>query len=152
MDYVIEAVVVEATHALRLAVLRPGRTLAEVGLPMDGDAEALHVVAKGADGSVVATGSIHPEDRSGGAAPGFRVRGMATDSAHRGHGLGTRILDRLVDHARQRHAGEVWCNARIGALSLYERAGFMPCSGVFEIDDIGPHVVMAKQLGAPRNV
>ena len=152
VDYVVEVVAAGVTHALRLAVLRPGRSLTEVALPMDDHEEALHVVARDDRETVVATGSIHPEDRSDGAAPGYRVRGMATEPGHRGQGLGKRILDRLVEHARHQGAVEVWCNARTGALSLYERAGFVHRSGVFEIGDIGPHVVMARELRAPRKL
>ncbi|MEM1023721.1 MAG: GNAT family N-acetyltransferase [Myxococcota bacterium] len=144
MGYRFESTSVDATRPLRAAVLRPGRKLSEVGLPKDEDPRALHVVARDEGGLVVATGSVHPEDRSDGPRPGFRVRGMASDPAHRGRGLGKEVLKRLVDHAWSEGAQEVWCNARTGALSLYERAGFRAVSGVFEIEDIGPHVIMVR--------
>jgi ribosomal protein S18 acetylase RimI-like enzyme len=67
---------------------------------------------------------------------------MATAPEARGRGAGAAILTALVDHARSNGATRIWCNARVPARSLYERAGFVVTSEVFEPPDIGPHVVM----------
>ena len=39
-------------------------------------------------------------------------------------------------------ATRVWCNARMPARSLYERAGFKAISEEFDLPPIGPHLVM----------
>ena len=70
----------------------------------------------------------HPGHGDG--APGARPR--------RGHG-GARALLR---HASAHGATSVWCNARVRAIPLYERAGLRVVSDVFEPPDIGPHVRM----------
>jgi ribosomal protein S18 acetylase RimI-like enzyme len=70
------------------------------------------------------------------------VRGMATAPAVRGRGSGAAVLSALVEHAMQHGATRIWCNARLPARSLYERAGFVVISDVFEPPAIGPHVVM----------
>jgi uncharacterized protein (TIGR02453 family) len=70
------------------------------------------------------------------------VRGMATAPQARGRGAGTAVLDALVRHAAAEGAASLWCNARVRAISLYERAGFTVASEVFEPPDIGPHVRM----------
>jgi GNAT superfamily N-acetyltransferase len=76
----------------------------------------------------------------------WRVRGMATEPEARGRGAGSAVLTALIDHARENGATLVWCNARIGARTLYERAGFAVVSEQFEIDGIGPHYRMELSL------
>jgi hypothetical protein len=51
-----------------------------------------------------------------------------------------------VDHARAHGADRVWCNARIAARTLYERAGFQATSEEFNVPEIGPHYVMELRL------
>jgi ribosomal protein S18 acetylase RimI-like enzyme len=87
---------------------------------------------------LVAVGLVGPEGEPG----AWRVRGMATAPHARGRGAGTAVLDALVRHAAAQDAASVWCNARVGAISLYERAGLSVVSEVFEPPDIGPHVRM----------
>ncbi len=76
----------------------------------------------------------------------WRVRGMATAPRARGAGAGTAVLTALLDHAAAEGAQRVWCNVRIGARSLYERAGFHVSSEEFELPEIGPHLVMEREL------
>ena len=131
---------VDLTRDLRQAVLRPHETVAEMAA-----AETAATVAVGAfEGErLVAVGLVAP----GGPPGSFRVRGMATAPAARGRGAGTAVLDALVRHAAAAGAERIWCNARVGARSLYERAGFRATSGVFELPEIGPHVVMELRDG-----
>jgi GNAT superfamily N-acetyltransferase len=117
---------------LRAAVLRPGQPPEAVVWPGDDDPRAGHYVVR-RGGRVLAIGSAVPE------APGWRVRGMATDPAARGRGLGGEILQALVAHARAHGAELIWANARLPAVGLYERAGFRPEGGVFDVEGIGPH-------------
>ena len=80
-------------------------------------------------------------------APGsWRVRGMATAPHARGRGAGTAVLGALLDHAAAEGAARVWCNVRIGARSLYERAGFHVSSEEFALPETGPHLVMEREL------
>jgi ribosomal protein S18 acetylase RimI-like enzyme len=96
-------------------------------------------VAFGAyDDALVAVGLVGPEGGPG----AWRIRGMATIPEARGRGAGTAVLSALVEHAVSNGATRIWCNARIGARSLYERAGFRVDSEQFEIPEIGPHYVM----------
>ena len=67
---------------------------------------------------------------------------MATAANARGRGAGIAVLDALLAHTRSQGATRVWCNARIRARSLYERAGFRAVSDEFELAEIGPHFVM----------
>ncbi len=132
---------------LRRAVLRGGRPA-----PLPGDeAPAFHVGVYD-EGALLATGNIRaepvswlPEARSS-TGQGWRVRGMATDPAHRGRGAGGLVLDALVQHARE-HGGKVlWCNARTPAQAFYERHGLPTRGGTWVDPEIGPHVVMWRRL------
>jgi ribosomal protein S18 acetylase RimI-like enzyme len=72
---------------------------------------------------------------------------MATEPEARGRGAGAALLTALIQYAREQGAIRVWCNARLGALTLYRRAGFEVVSERFEIPEIGPHYRMELPLG-----
>jgi GNAT superfamily N-acetyltransferase len=95
---------------------------------------------------LVGVGLIGPEGEPG----TWRVRGMATAPDARGQGAGSAVLNALLDHARGNGALRVWASVRIGARTLYERAGFRGASEEFEVPDIGPHLVMSRELGERR--
>ncbi len=71
---------------------------------------------------------------------------MATAPDWRGRGLGTAVLDALIDHAAAHGGGLVWCNARVPARRLYERAGLVARGAVFDIPGIGPHIQMWRTV------
>jgi ribosomal protein S18 acetylase RimI-like enzyme len=127
---------------LRAAVLRPGQPPEAAVFPGDDDPRAGHVALRDGGGRVVAVGSVFPEGE------GFRVRGMATDPAARGRGLGSEVLAALIAHAREQGAEVIWCHARIPALALYERAGFVREGEVFDVEGIGPHQRMVLRHDA----
>ncbi|MEA2266667.1 MAG: hypothetical protein QOE27_2250 [Solirubrobacteraceae bacterium] len=134
-DPVVRVVPLEATRALRQAVLRPHETLEQMA-----SRESPACFAVGAfDGEeLLAVGFVLPDGEPG----AWRVRGMATVPAARGRGLGRAVLAELVRHASASGASRVWCNARTPARSVYARAGFRVVSDEFELPEIGPHVVM----------
>ena len=68
----------------------------------------------------------------------FRIRGMAVSAEHRNKGVGTLIVKGLQNYAKKRGSG-IWCNARIRAIPVYERCGFVVISDVYDIEGIGPH-------------
>jgi len=136
---------VERTRALRKAVLRPH-------LPADDpfimpDDHLPTTIAFGAvtdDDELIAVARITPEappfDRD--LAPGWRLRGMATSTEVRNQGVGSAVLAGVIAHIAASGGGILWCNARVTALGLYERAGMERWGEVWEEPDIGPHVIM----------
>src|SRR6266699_2981788 len=60
----------------------------------DLDAESFHLMLRDSSGAVVAVGRLHLNSPFEG-----QVRYMAVDESCRGHGLGSRILSVLEDHA-----------------------------------------------------
>lgn len=128
------------TRPLRHAVLRPHESLQYLAGHESPDAYA--VGAFDDEDRVLGVGFISPDGQPG----AWRVRGMATEPAARGRGAGSAVLGALVNHAREQGATCVWCNARIGARTFYERAGFRVVSEEFDIPEIGPHYVMELTL------
>ncbi len=120
-------------------MLRPHQSLQELEAHEPDGAFAAGVF----DGEeLISVGLIGPQGEPG----AWRVRGMATAPRARGRGAGTAVLAALLDHAAAHGAVRVWCNVRVGARSLYERAGFRVISDEFGLPQIGPHVVMERRL------
>jgi len=133
-----------ATYSLRSQVLRPGLPLAASLYPQD--PEAVHFgVFEGEE--VVSVVTAHPENSPLFAREGqWRIRGMATHPQRQGRGLGRAGLEALLAWGRGRGVPLFWCNARVGALRFYARAGFSVESELFDIPGIGPHKVMKIDL------
>ena len=147
----------EVVRPLRASVLRPGQPARESVYQGDDDLLSAHVAvcvaagrvrrglgAHAGEGDVVAVGTVLLEappwetrwDRA------WRIRGMATHPDRRRSGLGTLVLAALVDHVAAHGGGLVWCNARVRARALYERAGFEPRGAAFDLPGLGPHLQM----------
>jgi ribosomal protein S18 acetylase RimI-like enzyme len=141
--YAVRQIAIAQTRPLRQAVLRPHQTLDELA-----GHEPPGAYAVGAfDGDqLVAVGFVGPDDQPG----SWRVRGMATAPHARGRGAGRDVLAALLAHAADAGATRVWCNARIPARGLYERAGFRVVSERFELPEIGPHYVMECLIAGDR--
>lgn len=112
----------------------------------DDDPDTLHAGAV-VDGRLAAIASIAPDPSDDAPGPdAWRLRGMATVEELRGTGLGRAVLECCLEHARERGARIVWCNARTGAIGFYERSGFEIVSEVFDVPVIGPHVRMVRRV------
>jgi GNAT superfamily N-acetyltransferase len=147
-DLTVERVPPAVTYPLRQRVLRPGRPVAAARLDRDGDPTTATFAARTATGRVVGTALVMP-----GACPwdpaqagAWRLRGMATDPAQRGLGIGRRVLAVALDHVVAAGGGLVWCHARVPARRFYERAGFVPHGEEWLDPEIGPHLAMARPL------
>ncbi|HUI04315.1 MAG TPA: GNAT family N-acetyltransferase [Acidimicrobiales bacterium] len=132
---------------LRHAVLRPGQPATASHYPEDDDPRTAHAAVRAPD--VVAVGTVLCEAPpwEPGRPDAWRVRGMATRPDARGRGHGSAVLAALVDHARRQGGTLLWCNARVPARPLYERAGMAVRGEAFEVPLIGPHVRMWRALG-----
>ena len=140
---VIRRVSADDVRPLRHTVLRPGQAFEETVYP--GDDAGLHLGAF--DGErLVGIASLYEEDRVGGRAGGWRLRGMATDAGVRGAGYGAALLAGCVDHVAGAGGTELWCNARMVAVGFYRRAGFEVVSEEFDVPGIGAHVVMSRPV------
>jgi predicted GNAT family N-acyltransferase len=141
----IRRVTAEEVRPLRHTVLRPSQPFQETLYP--GDDTGVHLGAF--DGErLVGIASLYEEDRAGGPAGGWRLRGMATDAGVRGAGFGAALLTGCLEHVAAAGGTELWCNARLPAVGFYRRAGLEVVSDEFEVPGIGPHVVMTVAVCA----
>jgi GNAT superfamily N-acetyltransferase len=147
-DVVIEIrpVTAEEVRPIRRRVLRAGLPRPNVRFEGDDAGDTLHVGAF-LEGRLVAAATVArrppPDDPSTDTA--WQVRGMATEPAMRGRGLGGELLERCIRHVERLGGVVVWCNARIRAVPFYERHGFVRRGDVFEVVDLGPHVRMHRR-------
>lgn len=137
------------TMRLRHRVLRPHQPLRE--MRYDGD-EADTTIHFGAFdralaskwGEPVGIVTIAPTPMTGQPLRGdWRLRGMAVDPAYQGYGIGRKLVTASLQEVRLQRGKRLWCNARLSAQSFYARLGFTADSDVFDIDPIGPHVIMS---------
>lgn len=135
---------VSATYDLRRRVLRAGRGEAAVAFVGDDDPEALHLAVVDEDARVLAVASVLPastDHRLGRRA--VRLRGMAVEPAHQGRGLGSVLLEAVVQRARALGAEVVWAAGRDGALGFYRRRGWtVEGEGYLAADDLPHHTVV----------
>ncbi len=98
------------------------------------DAACVHAVAFDSHGRALATGRLLPDGHIG---------RMAVLKAVRGQGLGSAVLQALMQQAQQKGFAEVVLSAQTHAQQFYARHGFVP-EGAEYLDANIPHVLMRK--------
>jgi GNAT superfamily N-acetyltransferase len=77
----------------------------------------------------------------------WQLRGMATDPALQGKGIGRELLAFAEDTLlRESPLRLMWCNARTPALGFYQKQGWQSVGDEFIIETAGPHFKMFKRL------
>ncbi|WCB92830.1 hypothetical protein DSM104299_01530 [Baekduia alba] len=145
----VERVAAEVVRPLRQKVLRPHQTMADQVYDGDDAPGAAHFAAYDDGGRVIGIASITPEPHPRAPAVGdWRIRGMATDpEGGRGVGAGAALLSACLGRARAAGGVRVWCNARSPVRGFYEREGFAVEGDEFELEGIGPHLLMSWRVG-----
>jgi GNAT superfamily N-acetyltransferase len=156
-EFAIRLVELDDTFALRKAVLRPWLTPEEARATWAGTPEHFQVGAV-KEGRVVSTAGFlieaQPDHGDVFGPLQWRLRGMASEPALQGRGVGGRVLDFGIDELARRLAarGEpsaaLWCNGRTGAQRFYERHGFQAIGELFETPGTGPHYVFWRRVDA----
>jgi len=156
-EFLISLVELDDTFALRKAVLRPWLTPEESRATWADTPEHFQVGAV-KEGRVVSTAGFLIE-----AQPDYgdvfgplqwRLRGMASEPALQGRGVGGRVLDFGIAELARRLAAQgepsaaLWCNGRTGAQRFYERHGFQAIGELFETPGTGPHYVFWRRVEA----
>ena len=144
------------TSPLRHAILRPNQPLDACIYPGDDDPTSFHLAIRDSDpkptasDALIAVASFYREPLPGDTAglPQLRIRGMAVLLEHRNKGLGRALVHAGLDIAQSQSPPPAlaWCNARTTACAYYKKLGFTPRGDEFEIDGIGPHFVMVRDL------
>jgi GNAT superfamily N-acetyltransferase len=139
----------EDVISLRQAVLRPHMSTDEARYPVDHSPDTAHFCAEDADGRVISVVTLLKE-----APPwqpdspnAWHLRGMATEPDWRGRGAGSALLAATFAFVAGSGGGLLWCNARLGAINFYKRAGMATTGEPWEEPVIGPHIAMFMNIG-----
>lgn len=144
----------EQTHDLRRRVLRSGTPSSDVSFPEDGWPGTVHLGALVGD-SVVGTSTwITSAWADAPERAAVQLRGMATEPALQGHGIGAVLVQAGLDRAAAAGAELAWANARDSALGFYERTGWTVVGdGFVSMATALPHHAVVIELthggGAP---
>jgi len=134
------------TRSIRHQILRPNQTLEDCKYPGDESDQTFHLGAF-IDGKLVSVASFYFEKHPKLEEPyQYRLRGMATLPDYRGQGLSSELLTMAFPIIKQNFCQLLWCNAREGALGFYEKVGFHSSGNRFDIEGIGPHYLMSKEI------
>jgi len=120
---------------LRHTVLRAGRPLESAYYPGDEAGAGAHWGAW-SDGELAACVSLYAVD-----GPSTQLRGAATAPHRRNQGIGEALMRAAIAAwwADERAPRDLWCNARVAAITLYERLGFVAEGERFEFPQVGLH-------------
>lgn len=148
-EVVVEPVSLAEIQDVRIAVLRRGTPATTAVYDGDELGSTVHFGAR-RDGVVVATSTwicaAWPENPSLAA---VQLRGMAVDDSLQGTGIGRRLIDAGLAHAREIGAHVVWAKARDSALSFYVHCGFRVVGGEFIEPASGlPHHLVVRDVVA----
>lgn len=75
----------------------------------------------------------------------LQFRKLATDSKFQRMGLGSKMINYILNYAKEKSFEKVWCNARISAKGFYEKLDFTKTGDVFSKDGID-YVVMEIKI------
>jgi predicted GNAT family N-acyltransferase len=136
----------EALLPIRNVVLREGKlTLEQCIFPTDKLPGAFHLGYFN-DDELACVASFHPQSYGEFTGIGYQLRGMATIEKYRKKGFGNQLLNFALVYLRGQKASYLWCNARVTAVKFYTGLGFEIISPEFEVQGIGPHIVMYVKI------
>jgi len=100
------------------------------------DPHCVHALAYDERGAAIGTGRLLPDAHIG---------RMAVLEQWRRHGVGTMILSKLIEKAKERGHKEALLSAQVHALGFYRRHGFQPFGEIYEEAGI-PHRSMRRPI------
>ena len=123
-------------ESIRRKVFILEQKIAEADEFDDADANSSHVLVFSEKRDAVGTGRIEATGK---------IARLAVIAEYREKGVGTLILERLIEEARNRNFDRVFLHAQIHALDFYMKYGFVSEDKVFMEAGI-PHVLASLEL------
>lgn len=119
----IQVVDATRTHRLRRIVLRDGLADESVEKAADANPQAIHLLAvlSAAEAGVV---SCIPDPLPGDERSAWRLYQMGVDASYHRQGVGSHLVNELLQRLRAAGVEIVWAHARDSALPFYQAAGF----------------------------
>lgn len=76
----------------------------------------------------------------------LQIRGMAILEKFQGKGYGRLLVNEAESYAKKSNSDLIWFNARENAAEFYKILGYQIYGSLFDIEGIGLHYVMYKQI------
>ena len=144
-NFTVKQITTAETYAVRHPVLRAGRPVETCAMPGDDAEDTFHLGLFDAEklvGVVTFMNAVKPQFTG----KQYQLRGMAVLDTYQGKGLGNLLVAEGEARIKAQGYDLLWCNARIKALNFYTRKGFKIEGEPFEIEPIGTHYLLYKNL------
>ena len=142
----IEDVKLEEIRKLRHTVLREGKPFSTTAYDKDKDKTTFHLACVYKN-KIITCATFYPESLSQIISENpFRLRGMGTEKKFRRRGYGKKLMVEAFKHLKTKKSDLLWCNARLVAVDFYKSMGFDIKGDMFEIEGIGKHYLMYRNL------
>lgn len=134
------------TYQIRHQILRPNQSLEQSKYAEDDNELAFHLGGF-FNQQLISIASFYQENHP--AVEGkyqYRLRGMATLEEYRKMKAGSSLIKQAEQLLRKKNVDVLWCNARITVTAYYQKLGFQAIGDAFDINPIGLHYLMYKQI------
>ena len=136
----------EKVRPLRHSELRKGQDFSTTSYLEDYEADTFHMACI-VDEKIVTCATFYPEKSTKiKSENAYRLRGMATDSNSQRKGYATDLMTESFKELKEKESDLLWCNARLVAVDFYKSVGFKITGDLFDIEGIGPHYYMYKEI------
>ena len=136
----------ERIRPLRHSELRKGQDFSTTSYLKDYEIDTFHM-AYISNEKIVTCATFYPEESTKiKTENAYRLRGMATDSRFKRKGYASNLMAESFKELKKRDCDMVWCNARLVAVDFYKSVGFKITGELFDIEGIGPHYYMYKEI------
>ena len=136
----------EIIRPLRHSELRKGQDFSTTSYLKDYELDTFHM-AYISNEKIVTCATFYPEKSTKiKSENAYRLRGMATDSNFQRKGYASDLMEESFKKLKNRDCDMVWCNARLVAVDFYKSVGFKIAGELFNIEGIGPHYYMYKEI------
>jgi predicted GNAT family N-acyltransferase len=136
----------EIIRPLRHSELRKGQDFSTTSYLKDYEVDTFHMACV-VDDKTVTCATFYPERSTKiKSENAYRLRGMATDSRFTRKGYASNLMAESFKKLKKRDCDMVWCNARLVAVDFYKSVGFKITGELFDIEGIGPHYCMSKEI------
>ena len=132
----------EAYYNLRWELLRKPWDQPRGSEKDDKDDDAYHVMVVDQDDNIIGVGRVHFNDETE-----SQVRYMAVKEEWSKKGIGSLILTRLEQHAKDNGATKIMLYARENAIDFYLKRGYFNQGPAHNLYGEIPHLFMTKTLG-----
>lgn len=136
----------EKIRPLRHSELRKGQDFSTTSYLKDYEEGTFHIACT-VDDKIITCATFYAEKsmkiKSNKA---YRLRGMATDSQFQRKGYARNLMLESFKELKKRDCDILWCNARLLAVNFYKSVGFKIIGELFDIEAIGPHYYMYKEI------